>query len=115
MLSQIADALGSHNSKKMLAVFDTSKMSGGPAFRQQINSFFAQTTMIRVHFNLVQAGTEEGRNFATVDAEMEVDPVDDRLPPVHKQAQLRFQVESSGSAWKFTDVQPRTFFSPTLP
>jgi hypothetical protein len=115
LLSQIADALGSHNRKKMLAAFDTDKMTGGPAFRQQINSFFSQTTNIRMHFNLVQVSPEEGRNIVSVDVEMEADPVDDRLPPVHKQAQLRFLAESSGNVWKFTDVQPRAFFSGAQP
>jgi hypothetical protein len=115
LIGQITDALGAHNPRKMLAVFDTDKMNGGPAFRQQINSFFSQTTNIRAHFNLVQAGSEAGRNFVAVDAEMEADPVDERLQPVHKQAQLRFLVESSGSVWKFIDVQPRTFFSGSQP
>jgi hypothetical protein len=115
LINQIADALGSHNTRKMLAVFDTSKMPGGPAFRQQISSFFSHTATIRVHFNLLQAGPEEGRNFVAVDAEMEADPIDDRLPPVHKQTQLRFLAEVSGGVWKFTDVQPRTFFSNTQP
>jgi hypothetical protein len=111
LLSQIADGLGGHNARKMLGAFDIGKMTGGPAFRQQVSSFFSQTATIRAHFNLVQTGLEQGRNFATVDAEIEAAPLDDRLPPIHKQAQLRFLAEGSDGAWKFTDVQPRTFFS----
>jgi hypothetical protein len=115
LLSRIADALAAHNPRRMLAVFDTEKMIGGPAFRQQITSFFSQTTTIRAHFNLVQVGPEAGRSFVAVDAEIEADPLDDRLPAVHKQAQLRFLVEGSGNLWKITDVQPRAFFSGAVP
>lgn len=111
LLNQIADALVAHNQKKMLGAFDTAKMTDGPLFRQQINSFFAQTGTIRVHFNLVQATMENEKGLATVDVEMEADRRDDSLPPVHKQAQLRLVAEESAAVWKFTEVQPRTFFS----
>jgi hypothetical protein len=115
LLNQIAGALVAHNQKNMLGVFDLDKMNDGSLFRQQIASFFAETVAIRAHFNLVQAAMEDGKGVATVDVEMEADRRDDRLPPLHKQAQLRIVAEKSAAGWKFTEVQPRTFFSASQP
>jgi hypothetical protein len=115
LLNQIAEALVSHNQKKMLEVFDLAKMTDGPLFRQQVTAFFGQTGVIRVHFNLAQAAMEDGKGVATVDMEMEADLRDDGRPPVRKQAHLRFVAEKSSDGWKFTDVQPRTFFSTSQP
>jgi hypothetical protein len=52
---------------------------------------------------------------ATVDLEMEADLRDDNRPPVRKQARLRFVAVKSADGWKFTDVQPRSFFSTSQP
>jgi hypothetical protein len=110
-MHQIGDALAAHNQKKMLGAFDLGKMSDAGLFRQQISSFFAQTGSIRVHFNLVEAGTEDGTSVATVDAQMEASLRDESLTPVRKEARLRFVAEKSADGWKFTDVEPRSFFS----
>lgn len=115
LLNQIAEALVSHNQRKMLDAFDIPKMTDGPLFRQQITSLFGQTGVIRVHFNLDQAAVEDGKGVATADLEMEADLRDDTRPPVRKQARLRFVAEKSAGGWKFTDVQPRTFFSTSQP
>jgi hypothetical protein len=115
LLTQISGALLAHNQKKMLGAFDLGKMPGGPMFQQQVIAFFGQTGIIRVHFNLAQAGMEDGKGVVTVDVEMEADLRDDGRPPMRKQAQLRFVAEKSSAGWKFTDVQPRNFFSTAQP
>jgi hypothetical protein len=115
LLNQIAEGLVSHNQREMMGTFDVAKMTDGALFRQQITAFFGQTGVIRVHFNLAQAAMEESKGVATVDMEMEADLRDDGRPPVRKQAQLRFVAEKSADGWKFTDVQPRTFFSTSQP
>ncbi len=113
LVNQIAGALVGRNQKKMLDAFDVARMTDGARFRQQLSSFFAQTGAIRVHFNLVEAGMENGRGLANVDAEMEASLRDDSLTPVRKQARLRFVAEKSAGGWKFTGVEPRSFFSTT--
>ena len=115
LLNQIGGALVARNQKNMLGAFDLDKMNDGRLFRQQIASFFAETGIIRAHFNLVQAAMENGKGVATVDVEMEADRRDDGLPPIHKQGQVRLVAEKSAAGWKFTDVQPRTFFSTSQP
>src|SRR6476661_4999198 len=52
LLLQLSEALQGHSQKQFLALFDLAKMKDGALFRQQINSFFAQTESIRVHLNL---------------------------------------------------------------
>jgi hypothetical protein len=115
LLNQIAEGLVAHNQREMMGAFDVAKMTDGALFRQQITAFFGQTGVIRVHFNLAQAAMEDGKGVATVDLEMEADLRDDGRPPVRKQAQLRFVAEKSADGWKFTDVQPRAFFSTSQP
>ena len=111
MLDQIASALVAHNPGRMLATFDLNKMTDGPLFKQQTTLFFRETDVIRVHFNQIETSMEGGKGLVTVQAEIEAEPSDLRMPALHKRAQLRFVAEPSGRGWKFTDIQPRTFFS----
>lgn len=111
LLDQIASALVAHSPGRMLAAFDLSKMTDGPLFKQQTTVFFRQTEIIRVHFNQIETSMEAGKGLVTVQAEIDAEPSDVRMPALHKQAQLRLVAEPSGRGWKFSDVQPRTFFS----
>jgi hypothetical protein len=111
LLHQVASALQSRNQRKMLDTFDLARMKDGALFRQQISSFFSRSGPIRVHFNQVQVAKEGGQDVITAMVEMEADSRDDTKLPVRKQAQLRFVAENSAEGWKFTDVQPREFFS----
>lgn len=111
LLHQMASALASRNQTKMLGVFDLAKMKDGALFSQQIISFLSRSGPIRVHFNQVQTSKEGENEVITAVVEMEADSRDDTQLPVRKQAQLRFVAENSAAGWKFTDVQPREFFS----
>lgn len=90
-------------------------MNDGPLFEQQITSFLAHTGIIRVHYNGIDARMDEDRGVASVDFEMDAQPLDDSLPPVRKQAHLRLVAEHTASGWKLVDVNPRSFFSLTQP
>ena len=48
LLMQLSEALQGHSQKQFLGLFDLDRMKDGPLFKQQINSFFAQTESIRV-------------------------------------------------------------------
>jgi hypothetical protein len=111
LLGQLKESLQGHSQKKLLVSFDLTKMKDGALFKQQVNSFFDQTGTIRVHFNLQQVSTEEGKGIAVLDAEMEVEALDGNVPSLHKHMQLRLIAEPGASGWKITDVQPRSFFS----
>ncbi len=111
LLAQVREGLEGRSQKKILAAFDLSQMTNGPLFRQQIAGLFNQTESVRVHLNLVEieAG-DAGRQRVAVEAEMEADPRGNGLP-VHKRARLTFIAERSAHGWKFTGVEPRSFFS----
>lgn len=110
LLDQINDGFQGRGRKKVLEAFDFSRMSQGQLFRQQLVSLASHADGIRIHFNVVSAGSENGVGNADADVEMEVTPRDNSLP-VHKQNRLHFVAMQDSSGWKFTDVQPRTFFS----
>ena len=107
LLDQVAEGLNGRIAKKMLSAFDLSRMNGGAVFKDQISAFFNQTDSIRVRFKLLEVTD----NVATVDAELDVTPHSDLAPPQHKHTQLLFTAENGRNGWKFTDVQPRNFFS----
>lgn len=111
LLKQINDGMVARRAGKVLGSFDLNKMSGGALFRQQITSFLSHTDSIRMHFNVTDTRMEGEKGTATVDAELEADSPDGNTPPLHKRAPLRFVAEQTGAGWKFTDVQPRSFFS----
>jgi hypothetical protein len=111
LMDQITAGLVAKNQRKMLGAFDLSKMQDGPLFRQQVTAFFAQTGNVRFHFNLLDVSMDGGKGIAEVTAEMDAEVHEAITPPLRKQAKLRFVAESGPAGWKFTDVQPRAFFS----
>ena len=115
LLDQIASGLVDHNRKGFLGAFDLDRMTDGRLFEQQITSFLAHTGIIRVHYNEIDTGMEEGKGVASVEFEMDADQRDDNLPPVRKQASLRLVAEKTPAGWKLIDVQPRSFFSLSQP
>ena len=111
LLRQMNDALVTRDARKFVACFDLERMSDGELFGQQVASFIAHTDSIRLHFNITEATVDGDKGGLTVDAEMEAEPRDGEGLPLHKQATLQFVAEHESAGWKFTDVQPRSFFS----
>lgn len=110
LLLQLSESLQGHSQKQFLALFDLEKMKDGSLFKQQINSFFAQTESIRVHLNLVDTSLDGDQAVIAVDAEMEAEPSNGGAIS-RRNEQLKFVVANVGNSWKFTDLQPRSFFS----
>ena len=112
LLTQITQGLIARNQNQVLAAFDLTRMQDSALFRQQMISFIAHAENISVYFHLTQASSDTTKGQAEVDVQMEADPRDsNNTVPGRKQARLRFAAESTSSGWKFTDVQPRGFFS----
>jgi|SRR5689334_12662257 len=108
MLLQLSEALQGHSRKQLLALFDLGKMKDGTLFRQQIDSFLSQTESIRIHMNLIEVVAESAT--VTVDAEMEIEPRNGS-PAARRNDRLIFTVVNAEKTWKFSDLQPRSFFS----
>jgi hypothetical protein len=111
LLTQVRQGVEGHMQKQMLDAFDLSRMNGGQAFKDQITAFFDRYDSVRIHFHVREVSMEGDKGVALVDVEMELEQQGSTGPAVRKQAQLRFVAESVDHVWKFTDVQPRTFFS----
>ena len=110
MLLQLSESLQGHSQKQFLALFDLANMKDGPLFKQQTNSFFAQTESIRVHLNLVDTSMDGDKASVAVDAEMEAEPRNGGAVS-RRNERLNFVVAKAGDSWKFVDMQPRSFFS----
>jgi len=110
LLLQLSEALQGHSQKQFLGLFDLDKMKDGALFKQQVNSFFAQTESIRVHLNLADTSLDGDKANIAVDAEMEAQPSNGG-PPSRRKDRLNFLVANQGNSWKFVDLQPRSFFS----
>jgi hypothetical protein len=111
LLDQVKQGLEGHMAKKTLDSFDLSRMGGGAAFKNQIAAFLNQYESIRFRFNLLETSTNGAEATAVVDVEMEENLPGDVSAPIHKHAQLRFVAQNSPKGWKFTGVEPRSFFS----
>src|SRR6202165_71011 len=90
LLDQIKEGLEAHMAKKALDSFDISRMTEGPAFRNQITAFVSQYETIRIHFNLLETSATGAEGIMLVDMEMEENKPNDVSAPVHKHPQLRF-------------------------
>jgi hypothetical protein len=111
LMNEVNEGLFTRDAGKFLAAFDLAKMSAGQLFKQQITSFISHSDSIRMHFNITETNMNAGKGAASVEAEMEADSRDGNTPPLHKQATLHFVAERTPAGWKFTDVDPRSFFS----
>jgi hypothetical protein len=111
ILKQVSSSLIAHNPRNMLGAFDITRMQDGTAFRQQTLSFFNQTGIIRVHFNVLRAGNENGKAQADASIEMEAEMLDDRLPVLYKQTTLHLEFEKTSAGWLITAIAPRNFFT----
>jgi hypothetical protein len=111
LLDQFVSGLVTRNQRKLLSACDFARMSDGARFQQQINSFLAQAGTIRIHYSRLRTSGEGARGVVTAMVEMEADSRDETILPVHKLAQLRLLAENTAGGWRFTDVQPRGFFS----
>lgn len=112
LLTQITQGLIGRNQSQVLGAFDLNKMQDGALFRQQMTSFIAHAENIRVYFYVMQASGDSATGQAEVEVQIEADPRDsNNTVPVRKQARLHFTAHSTQRGWKFTDVQPRSFFS----
>jgi hypothetical protein len=111
LLDRFVSGLVTRNQRKLLGACDFARMSDGARFQQQINSFLAQAGTIRIHYSRLRTSSEGAKGVATAMVEMEADSRDENILPVHKQAQLRLLAENTAAGWRFTDVQPREFFS----
>src|SRR6202035_218163 len=65
LLLQLNEALQGHSQKQFLALFNLDKMKEGTLFKQQINSFFAQTESIRVHLNLADTSLDRSEEHTS--------------------------------------------------
>jgi len=110
LLGQLAESLQGHSQKKFLVLFDLSQVKDSGRFKQQIALFFSHTESIRVHLNLMETAFENGRGTAAVDAEMELQPINNGKA-VRQSGRLTFAAAKSGNGWKFVDIEPRSFFS----
>jgi hypothetical protein len=110
LLLQLSEALQGHSPRQFFSLFDLDRMKDGGLFRQQTNSFFAQTESIRVHLNLVDTSVDSDNASLSVDAEMEAEPRNGG-PIARRNERLNFVVANAGNRWKFIDFQPRSFFS----
>ncbi len=111
LLNQVREGLEGHMQKQMLDAFDLSRMSGGQAFKNQVMAFFDRNDSVHLHFHVRETSVQDSRGITVVDVEMELEQHNSTSPPVRRKAQLRFVAENGGHGWKFTDVQPRTFFN----
>jgi hypothetical protein len=110
LLLQLSEALQGHSQKQFFALFDLDKMKDGALFKQQTNSFFAQTESVRMHLNLVDTSLDGDKARIAVDAEMEAEPRNGS-PIVRRNERLNFLVANVENHWKIVDLQPRSFFS----
>jgi hypothetical protein len=103
-------ALESGNRGHLLALFDAKTMPGFAAFRDQVTQFFAQYESLQVKYHVTQ--TAPDGDFGSVVSDLAIDgaSVSDGLPPVRRRVQLHLVLVWNGSAWKITDLTPRTLF-----
>ena len=110
VLGTIRNGLEAHSPRLLLSAFDGDKMDGFLTFQDQIEAYFTTYQSFRVSYHIVQTSEENHRGIILADFQIENEPRDGS-PIVHRQAQLRFELERAPKGWKIVDFNPRGFFS----
>lgn len=109
LLNEIGEGLRAYNSRKMLTAFDRDGMQGYLAFRDQVESFFAQYESFRVGIRLMQSSIEQDKGMATAEFRLEGVPRGGG-PAMRREQELTFEFIRTANGWKIRDVSPRSFF-----
>ena len=110
ILDNLQAALQSYNRKKFLGAFDSTKMTGFPVFRTEINNLFARYDSFNVTYHLAQTSVENGNGVALADFGLDAASDSDEMLDLRRHTQLRIVVAWNGKEWKIVDLSPRTIF-----
>jgi len=110
VLEGLRQALESNNERRLLKLFDASRMPDYPAFRDQVAQFFDEYEAFQVHYHITQVSTEGRVGVATADFELEATPSRATSPNVRRNVQLRLVLAWDGKQWRMIDLAPRGLF-----
>src|SRR6266849_192295 len=110
VLEGLRQALESNNERRLLKLFDASRMPDYPAFRDQVAQFFDEYEAFQVHYHITQVSTEGRVGVATADFELEATPSRATSPNVRRNVQLRLVLAWDGKQLRIIDLAPRGLF-----
>ena len=110
VLEGLRQALESNNERRLLKLFDASRMPDYPVFRDQVAQFFDEYEAFQVHYHITQVSTEGRVGVATADFELEATPSRATSPNVRRNVQLRLVLAWDGKQWRMIDLAPRGLF-----
>jgi hypothetical protein len=110
VLSRLQKAFESNRQSRVLQVFDSARMPGFAAFRDQLIQFQTQYPQVLMRHKLQQTAQDNDLGAVVADLEMEATPLSDGAPVLRRRAQVRFVLSWDGKAWRIADLTPRNFF-----
>jgi hypothetical protein len=109
-LSRVQKAFESNRQSRVLQLFDSSRMPGFAAFRDQLIQFQIQYPQVLMRYKLQQTAQHNDLGAIVADLEMEATPHSDGTPVLRRRAQVRFVLSWDGKTWRIADLTPRNFF-----
>ena len=110
VLSEFQSGFETHNLDKVLSVFDAAVMPGFAQFRDQMVAYFRLHESFKLRYQLLQVTADDGLGMATVDIEMDDDPLDTLPTPKRRSTQMRIEIKRTPKGWRVIGLDPMEFF-----
>jgi len=110
VLSDFQRGFETHNLYKVLSVFDAAAMPDFAQFRDQMSAYFRLHESFNLRYQLQQVTVDKDLGTATVDIEMDDDPLDTLPTPKRRSTQMRFQIKRTPKGWRIIGLGPMEFF-----
>jgi hypothetical protein len=110
VLSDFQRGFETHNLEKVLSVFDADAMPDFSQFREQMVAYFRLHESFKLRYQLLQVNADKDIATATVDIEMDEDPLDTLPTPKRRSTQMHFQIKQMPKGWRIIGLRPMDFF-----
>lgn len=110
VLSDFQRGFETHNLEKVLSVFDAEAMPDFSYFRDNMVAYFGLHESFKLRYQLLQVNADKDLGTATVDIEMDEDPLDTLPTPKRRSTQMRFQIKHTPKGWRIIGLRPMDFF-----
>src|SRR6516165_8356995 len=110
VLSDFQRGFETHSLDRVLGVFDREEMPDYAQFRDEMAVYFRLHESFKLRYQLLQVNADKDVGTATVDIEMDEDPLDTLATAQRRSTQMRFQIKRTPKGWRIVGVRPMDFF-----
>ena len=109
LVGHLAAGISARSSRITLSVFDKERAESFAQTREQLNDWFAQTLLIRLHYKITDWSAD-----GTIQAHFQLEqyPLTENFPATHKDIDVVLHAARSKDGWRIVNYEPADLFLP---